>query len=197
MTLTILAPPMTLSIFKPSISQSSTLLVRCLSLFGYLLCSSTLVNAAQIAHVTFDVSSGTRYESDILLPSGDNVKNMHTEMEQLIYQSLHSVTMFTEMNTQNRSTVPATKLATYGLTLHSKVINIDQDLYQFSLEYMGQPTLSLSSTETNKLHFKDSPEDIKYQVNFALQPDVPVCNKISKQIGNSESFTSTLCITLK
>ncbi|MDV7105978.1 hypothetical protein R3X26_16345 [Vibrio sp. TH_r3] len=157
---------------------------------------SPLGNAAGIAHVTFDVGNGERYESDVLLPNIDDVKNSMTEQDQLIYQSLHSVTMLTELQNIEESTVPVTKLVTYGLTLHSQLLDSSQDLYRFTLEYMGQPTL-LSSTDVNTIVFKGSPEDIIYQVNFTLERDVPVCNQVTKTIVKNDSFTSTLCINLK
>ncbi|MEZ8886153.1 hypothetical protein AB4230_12825 [Vibrio cyclitrophicus] len=157
---------------------------------------SPLGNAAEIAHVTFDVGNGERYESDVLLPNTDDVKGSMTEQDQLIYQSLHSVTMMTELRNIEESTVPVTKLVTYGLTLHSQILDSRQDLYRFTLEYMGQPTL-LSSTDLNTIVFKGSPEDIIYQVNFTLQPDVPVCNQVTKTVAKTDTFTSTLCISLK
>ncbi|WP_413282552.1 hypothetical protein [Vibrio sp. MA40-2] len=165
-------------------------------MLGLLWCVSPLGYAADMAYVTFDVGDGEKYQSEILLPDMNTIEHSGAVREQLVCQSLHSVTLFTELQTKEKVTVPITKLVTYGLTLHSKVVDSSQDLYRFSLEYMGQPTLSISSAETNKIILKDSPEDIRYQVNFALQADIPVCNQVNKMIGGDDQFSSTLCITL-
>ncbi|MDB1125576.1 hypothetical protein [Vibrio algarum] len=156
-----------------------------------LLFITSIVNATEIVHLSFDLGNGQKYHSEVLLP------NEHKEdLYQMVFQSLHSITLFTELKNEEEKDFPITKQVTYGLTVESKAIDQAEGLYRFSLEYMGIPTLSVSNDEENKIVLKNSPEDVKYEVNFALNSSTPVCSNMSKTSNENTSFSSSFCVAL-
>ncbi|WED29721.1 hypothetical protein L3V77_20130 [Vibrio sp. DW001] len=148
-------------------------------------------NATEIVQLSFVLGNGQKYQSEVLLPNENK-----DELYQMVFQSLHSVTLFTELKSDEEKNYPITKQVTYGLTVQSKAINQSEGLYRFSLEYMGIPTLSLSNEVENKIVFKDSPEDVKYEVNFILDSNTPICSNMSKTSNNNASFRSSFCVAL-
>ena len=154
---------------------------------------SALTNAADFANLSFKANSGQNYESPIVLP-----KPAQGDGYQIVYQSINTFTSLAKASDRNKKNDSdqdlITQWVTHGVSIKAKVIDQEEGLYKFHIEYTGKPKIEMSE-KRNDFKIIDSPDDMVYEVRLALKSSSPVCSEISTGSENNAYSGSKLCIS--